>query len=153
MAEARDQTPEITVRAAGGPDDLRAIIAIRRAVFVLEQGVTTMVNSDPHDQSSYHIVGLVDGHIVGAGRLHVTGREGQIAWVAVLRDYRHLGVGRRIMRELIQIADQADARLTVLNAQVHALRFYEHLGFHPVGDTFIMGGILHQMMVRNAPSA
>jgi predicted GNAT family N-acyltransferase len=141
-------TPSLTVRDLRDPADMRAIVAIRRQVFVVEQGVATNVDPDNVDRAAHHVLGLVDDQIVGVGRLHITAGEAQIAWVAVLPDYRRLGVGRAIMLRLIEIADARNARVILLNAQAHARRFYRHLGFEVVGEPFFMGGIEHQLMGR-----
>jgi predicted GNAT family N-acyltransferase len=152
MAEP-SATLHVTVRDLRDAADMRAVVAIRRQVFVIEQGVATSVEPDHVDRVAHHVLGLVDGHIAGVGRLHLTAGEGQIAWVAVLPEYRRLGVGRAIMRRLLELADAAGARVVLLNAQTHARRFYEHLGFRPVGDPFMMGGIEHQLMSRLRPEA
>jgi predicted GNAT family N-acyltransferase len=144
-------TPRVTVRDLRDTADVAAIVAIRRQVFVIEQGVATSVEPDNVDRAAHHTLGLVDGRVVGIGRLHLTNGEGQIAWVAVLPAYRGQGIGRAIMARLIEVADVAGARVTVLNAQTHALRFYEHLGFRAIGEPFMMGGIEHQMMSRLRP--
>jgi predicted GNAT family N-acyltransferase len=153
MAEPGRDAARVTVRDLRDLDDMDEIMTIRHAVFVVEQGVTHAVDGDPHDRYARHVVGLVDGVIVGTGRLHITGREGQIAWVAVLPEYRRLGVGRAIMRHLLDEADQAGLSVLYLNAQTHARRFYEHLGFHVVGPSFVMGGIEHQLMARSGGGA
>jgi ElaA protein len=143
--------PGVTVRLAQLPEDMPAIVAVRRRVFVEEQGVATAVAFDVNDRLASHVVGLVDGRIVGIGRLQITGQEAQIAWVAVVHEHRRHGVGRAIVRRLIELADAAGVELTLLNAQTHALRFYEHFGFRPVGSVFTMGGIEHQLMSRRRP--
>jgi predicted GNAT family N-acyltransferase len=71
--------------------------------------------------------------------------------VAVLPEYRRLGVGDAMMRRLIELADRAGAEVVLLNAQTHARRFYERLGFHAVGQPFSMSGIEHQLMSRVRP--
>lgn len=150
MAEPRT-APGLTVREMRDAADMRAVVAIRRQVFVVEQGVATNVEPDNVDRASVHVLGLVDDQIVGVGRLHLTTTEGQISWVAVLPEHRRLGVGWAIMCRLLEVADAAGARVILLNAQTHALHFYQRLGFQSVGETFIMGGIEHQLMTRLRP--
>ena len=104
MAE-RDAAPRLTVRDLRDSADMRSVVAIRRQVFVVEQGVATNVEPDNVDRVAHHVLGLVDDRVVGVGRLHITANEGQIAWVAVLPDYRHLGVGRAIMRRLLTVRE------------------------------------------------
>ena len=94
------------------------------------------------------VLARLDGEAVGVGRLHVWRREGNIAWVAVLPPYRRLGVGLEIMDVLLDAASRLGAQRVTLSAQTHATGFYQLLGFHTVGNTWIMGGIEHIMMVR-----
>jgi predicted GNAT family N-acyltransferase len=151
MAEREAPPPAIYVRLARDDADLRAIMTIRHQVFVVEQGVTAIVDSDPQDRGADQVVALVDGQIVGIGRLAIYGNEGQIAWVAVLPGYRRLGVGRAVMECLIAQSDAAGVEILMLNAQTHARRFYRHLGFRPASEVFMMGGIEHQLMTRLTP--
>jgi predicted GNAT family N-acyltransferase len=141
----------VSARLIRDAAEMEAILTIRRRVFAQEQGVATGTGTDAQDRGAYHVVGLVGDQIVGAGRLVIIGGEGQIAWVAVLPAYRRLGVGRAIMDELLLQADWAGLEVVMLNAQTHARRFYEHLGFVAAGTPFIMSGIEHQVMSRRRP--
>ena len=127
--------------------DLEAVYAIRDEVFHHEQQLTRFVRDDPDDQFSLNVLATVDGVPVGTGRVTLFGDEAQIAWVAVRKPYRQLGVGRAIMVFLIDWSRQQGARYVTLNAQTHALEFYRKLGFVPVGRRFFMAHIEHQMMV------
>jgi predicted GNAT family N-acyltransferase len=145
MAE-HQVSPRLRVRAGIGPADFPIITAIRRQVFVIEQGVATSVEPDNVDRAAHHALGLIGDRVVAVGRLHISGSEGQIAWVAVLPEFRRHGFGQAIMLHLLEIARASGVSVVLLNAQTHALRFYQRLGFETIGDRFLMGGIEHQMM-------
>lgn len=140
----------LEVGEVGEARELREVIAIRRAVFTDEQHLTDTVDRDPHDQGAgtVQVLARLDDEPVGIGRLHVWRREGNIAWVAVLPPYRRLGIGLEIMDVLLGAAGRLGAQRVTLSAQTHATEFYRMLGFHTVGNTWIMGGIEHIMMVR-----
>jgi predicted GNAT family N-acyltransferase len=127
------------------------VIAIRRTVFTDEQALTDTVDRDPYDYGAGAavVLALLDGRPVGTGRLHVWRGFGQIAWVAVLAPERGLGIGWDIMLALLAAAGRLGARRVTLSAQTHAIGFYEKLGFHTVGGTFIMGNIEHITMERD----
>ncbi|HET8630406.1 MAG TPA: GNAT family N-acetyltransferase [Thermomicrobiales bacterium] len=127
------------------------VIAIRRTVFTDEQALTDTVDRDPYDYGggAAVVLALLDGRPVGTGRLHVWRGFGQIAWVAVLAPERGLGIGWEIMVALLGAAERLGARRVTLSAQTHAIGFYEKLGFHTVGGTFIMGNIEHITMERD----
>jgi len=127
---------------------METIFRIRDEVFVAEQALTSDARNDPDDQRSIHYLADYDGEPVGTGRLTMLAGEAQIAWVAVRRPFRGLGVGWKIMEAMIERAEQSDADYIILNAQTHALEFYRRLGFNPVGRVFTMARIPHQVMIR-----
>ena len=145
-----DSLRSLEVREVSDTRELREIIAIRRAVFTDEQHLTDTVDRDPHDQGtgSVQVLARLDGEPVGIGRLHVWRGEGNIAWVAVLPQFRGLGIGWEIMDALLEAAGQRGAQRVTLSAQTHAIGFYRLLGFRVVGNTWIMGNIEHITMVR-----
>ncbi len=129
------------------PDEMRDVYAIREEVFVGEQGLTGNVRNDPDDRYSVHVLAAVGDRIVGTGRAYFIGDQAQIAWVAVLRPYRRRGVGWAIMQRLLEVCSAQGVRVVTLNAQTHALSFYEALGFEPLGRRFTMSHIEHQPMI------
>ena len=69
----------------------------------------------------------------------------KIGRVAVLPAYRKSGVGAAVMRAV----EAANPRATfVLDAQIHALPFYERLGYVAEGDQFQEAGIPHRRMKK-----
>ncbi len=123
----------IVVREVHSPADMEKIFKIRDEVFVVEQSLTPNARNDPDDERSFHYLAELDGRPVGTGRLTMLGNEAQIAWVAVRKDTRGSGVGWKIMEAMIERSEQEDGEYIILNAQTHALNFYERLGFYSVG--------------------
>lgn len=123
------------------------VYAIREEVFVGEQGLTGNVRNDPDDRYSVHVLAAIGDTIVGTGRVFFIGDQAQIAWVAVRRQYRRHGVGWAIMQCLLDVCREQGVRVVTLNAQTHALSFYEALGFQSVGKRFTMSNIEHQPMI------
>ncbi len=130
-------------------DAQAAVYAVRQEVFVEEQRLTNSVYDDPDDELSVHVLAAIDSQIVGIGRVTYLFDDAQIAWVAVRRHMRRRGVGQAIMRELMETSVDYGAAVISLNAQTHALNFYQQLGFRPIGRRFHMGGIEHQHMVMD----
>ncbi|WP_404413541.1 GNAT family N-acetyltransferase [Vreelandella aquamarina] len=122
---------------------------IRRLVFVIEQQVPEEEEWDGMDTHSTHFIAWQDANgdqpsPIGTARLLP---DGHIGRVAVLKEQRGLGVGVALMQAAIDAARQQDHARVVLSAQLHALAFYEHLGFVAYGDTFLDAGIPHREMV------
>jgi predicted GNAT family N-acyltransferase len=120
------------------------LAAIRRAVFIEEQHVPEAEEWDGHDETSYHVLALTgDGTPVGTGRLLLEGRIGRMA---VLKEYRGMGVGGAILALLLEIARKQGLGTVILHAQTHAIDFYARYGFSPYGRIFNEGGIPHRAM-------
>ncbi len=149
--QGKQHQPRLSVREIDSPRDLREAIAIRRTVFIEEQHLTDVVDRDPYDHGvgAVQVLARLEGESVGVGRLHVSRGEGQIAWVAVLRPHRGLGIGWELMDALLGAAGRLGARRVTLSAQTHAIGFYRLLGFRTVGTVWSMGNIEHITMVRD----
>jgi predicted GNAT family N-acyltransferase len=131
-------------------EDLARAFEIRRVVFCDEQGVSRMEEFDGLDETCRHFLARVEQVSVGTARIRPleTG-ETKIERVAVLKEYRGLGVGLALMR---QIMEEIGGAPMVLNAQFHTKAFYKGLGFTAVGEIFDEAGIDHVKMIRNQPT-
>jgi predicted GNAT family N-acyltransferase len=127
-------------------DQHAALTAVRRAVFVVEQGVPELLELDEHDADSNHVlVRDAAGQPVGAGRLRP---EGQIGRMAVLKDRRGQGIGTAILSSLLETARQQGHARVFLHAQMSAVSFYEKYGFVARGEVFEAAGIQHRHMEK-----
>jgi predicted GNAT family N-acyltransferase len=139
----------LTVRELWGDGTpLEEVYRIRDEVFVDEQALTDDARTDPDDRRSFHYLALLGEQPVGTGRLTLFGHEAQVAWVAVRKEWRQHGVGKALMLSIIERAYMESATHIVLNAQTHAVGFYEGLGFNLVGGEFFMSGIGHMVMIK-----
>jgi predicted GNAT family N-acyltransferase len=129
------------------PDELARCLALRREVFVEEQGVSIEEEMDAHDPACAHFLALAAGEAVGTARLRMT-PDGRVKAerVAVRRPFRRAGVGRALMRALEDEARARGQRALVLNAQVAVVAFYERLGYRAEGPEFLEAGIPHRAM-------
>lgn len=136
--------------------EMSSCYAIRNAVFIQEQQVPIEIEMDSYDKSAIHILAISGDVPCGAARLVITeekngNKVGKIGRVCVLKDKRGCGIGRKIMEFAVEelhrlIGSGNKARL---GAQVHALKFYESLGFELIpGEEEYMaaGGVPHRDM-------
>ena len=121
------------------------ICAIRYEVFVDEQNVPKELEIDGLDGEAKHVLTFVDGLPIGTGRIL---SDGHIGRVAVLKNYRGLGIGKSIMKELIKCAQDMSLEKVWLSSQWHAHSFYLDLGFVCVGEVYKEAGIEHIKMFR-----
>ncbi len=122
------------------------IYALRMEVFVREQQVPPEIELDEEDSHALHILAESDGVCVGCARLLLTEQDAHIGRLAVKKEYRFRGIGSKICRFII---DNCRARGDIhiwLNAQCHAVQFYEKLGFRVQGEPFWEAGIEHLKM-------
>ena len=121
------------------------ICAIRYEVFVDDQNVPEELEIDGLDGEAKHVLTFVDGLPIGTGRIL---SDGHIGRVAVLKNYRGLGIGKSIMKELIKCAQDLSLEKVWLSSQWHAHSFYLDLGFVCVGEIYKEAGIDHIKMFR-----
>lgn len=138
-----------TVRVADWSADRAALQHIRHSVFVLEQGVPVEFEWDGVDGQCIHLLAEDDrGEAVGCARLLPDGHVGRMA---VRQDWRGRGIGRRLLQAALKAAGAAGFVEVLLNAQTHALGFYEREGFTAHGAVFDDAGIPHRAMRLRLP--
>ena len=135
---------DFTVRQAHWAEESADLRAIRTAVFVMEQRVPESVEWDGLDPACFHVLALDShGKAIGTGRLATDGKIGRMA---VLKDRRGTGVGASILEFLIVAARNRGMDECYMNAQSHALAFYERHGFEARGESFLEADIPHHRM-------
>lgn len=121
---------------------------VRQEVFILEQGVPAELELDEFDSSAAHVLAYQDAHCIGTGRLlNLSAKQAQIGRMAVLAKFRGKGVGKQILRKLVELAASQGAREIILHSQVSAIPFYEKLGFQTQGNVYDEAGIPHRNMM------
>ena len=134
------------VRPARDQSEVDAALAVRRAVFCGEQGVSLEDEIDGRDAEALHLVAVDGGAVVATCRLLAEGSEVKLGRMAVAPAHR----GRRLAAALLVEADaqarELGARRIVLGAQLTAQPVYERAGYAPYGDVFLDAGIEHVMM-------
>jgi predicted GNAT family N-acyltransferase len=83
-------------------------------------------------------------HPIGTARLLP---DGQIGRMAVLPEWRSHGIGSVLLEKLIEIAREHGLKQVKLDAQDHAISFYEQHGFTIEGEEFLDAGIPHRRMI------
>jgi len=128
--------------------DIAACLALRRVVFIEEQGVLLEDEVDGRDEGARHLLAVLDGQPVGTARLLTEGDLGKIGRVCVLQQARGQGVGAKLIRVAVEVFRGVPGVVTVmLGAQTHALGFYEGLEFAAVGEVYLDAGIAHRDMI------
>ncbi len=113
---------------------------VREQVFIMEQNISVEEEWDRHDTLSTHFVIYDQKQAIATARLLSDGHVGR---VAVLKAYRGHGIGKLIMQYIIGYAEQQQRNELILSAQVHAIPFYDALGFSVMGESYLDCGIPH----------
>ncbi len=128
--------------------DIATCRALRRTVFIEEQGVPEADEIDDLDPVATHLLATVGGRPVGSARIVVMGETGKIGRVCVLADQRGTGLGAALVRAAVaHLATVPGVRHAKLGAQTHAIGFYERLGFVATGPDYMDAVIPHRDMI------
>ncbi|MFJ5259145.1 GNAT family N-acetyltransferase [Streptomyces sp. NPDC088387] len=152
-------TEAYVVRVAEDPADLELCFAVRKDVFVAEQGVPEDIEYDAYDPGAVHVLAVrADGVPLGTGRLlHGEAAAaktdgdpgvGSLGRLAVTKSARGLGVGAALVRGIEDAARARGLAAVDLHAQTHALGFYERLGYEAYGPEFSDADMPHRAMRR-----
>lgn len=126
-------------------DDLATCHALRRVVFIEEQGVAQDLEVDGLDGECLHLLAVAEGVPAGTARIYVKDSTAKIGRVCVLPEYRGTGLGAALIVKALEVS-KGRATLAKLGAQTHALGFYERLGFTAFGPVYDDAGIPHRDM-------
>ncbi|WP_416841153.1 GNAT family N-acetyltransferase [Haloferax sp. DFSO52] len=144
---------ETAVRVATTDAEREDAFAVRKAVFVDEQGVDEELEWDEYDEpdaDAVHFVGYRNDEAIGAARL----REyepgvGKVERVAVLESARGEGWGKRLMDALEAEAERRGFERLLLHGQTSAEGFYHGLDYETTSDVFDEAGIPHVTMEKS----
>ncbi|MBR5246128.1 MAG: GNAT family N-acetyltransferase [Clostridia bacterium] len=122
---------------------------LRIDIFVKEQGVPEENEFDDYDLQVPHLVIYFEGEAVATGRIIPYGENTvKIGRIAVKKDKRGLGLGEKIVLELLRKAKEDGAKTVCVGAQTHAVGFYEKCGFELKGTPeYLEENIPHYDMI------
>ena len=129
------------------------VVAIRRQVFVEEQGVPADLEIDQYEDSCHFFLARIKGHSVGCGRLRQNGAIIKFERIATLASCRGKGVGRALLGAMEQYcSSKYPTVLPYMHAQLTASNFYKRLGWLQTNrGTFLEAGIAHEELIRPLP--
>jgi putative N-acetyltransferase (TIGR04045 family) len=138
-------------RAARSADELAAHHLVRHRVFVSEQRIFAGSDRDRRDLdvATIHVVGLVGAVVAGAVRLYPLDPDG-VRWqgdrLAVLPEFRAVGVGAPLVRYAVRTAAARGGQIMVAHIQLSNVTFFKRLGWRLDGAVEIYAGLPHQPM-------
>ncbi len=141
--------PKLTIKKVENENDLKIAQHIREIVFCDEQKVSKEIEFDGLDDICDHFLVLKYNEPIGTARL----REKdpgvfKIERVAVLKKNRLNGIGKMLIKEVINMAvNNENLNILFLHSQVYVKDFYKKLGFKEEGQEFLEDEIPHIKMI------
>mmetsp|Transcript_16225 Transcript_16225/g.22637 ORF Transcript_16225/g.22637 Transcript_16225/m.22637 type:complete len:187 (-) Transcript_16225:583-1143(-) len=123
---------DVDVKVAQSEMERSFCYGIRNTIFVKEQHFPYEWDVDGRDENAIHLLAhdCRTGRPMGTVRLLLDDdRVVTIQRVSVLKEFRSLGVGRKLMQFCVDHMKSIRVAKAVMGAQTHATRFYESLGF------------------------
>ncbi|KAJ7464449.1 acyl-CoA N-acyltransferase [Mycena latifolia] len=150
---------DVILVPATSPELKAECIAIRKAVFVQEQGYIHLdEDNQPEDAVAFHFLlaesGKTDTGFMGTARLSArSGAEGTyvLSRFALLPSFRRNGNGAKFIKALEQwVLQQEGFHLVELDAQYGSYGFYEKLGYvkHSF-EPYMREGTPHVLMKKD----
>jgi predicted GNAT family N-acyltransferase len=118
--------------------------AIRKAVFVEEQGVDSALEYDHEEESHYYLLFIGEKPIATA-RWRETEKGIKLERFALLPPFRNRGIGNIILKEVLKEVVPLQ-KVLYLHSQLQAVPFYQRNGFIKVGEQFTEAGLEHFLM-------
>lgn len=129
--------------------ELQGAFEVRKQVFVEEQGIPEDLELDEYDMEAMHMVAKDGERIVGTARvLFLAASQAKLERMAILKPFRHRGIGKSIISFLDEEFKNRGIEQVVLHAQCSAVNFYKSCGFEESGSPFWEAGIKHVKMQK-----
>ena len=130
-------TQILQVNWQGAENDLRII---RTKVFIEEQQVAPDFEWDEIDATAVHLLAILENVPIACLRII---KHQKIGRMAVLKDYRAMGLGTVLLLEAIKICKKQGTKNIYLTAQTHAIGFYKRIGFKEISAVYQDANIPH----------
>lgn len=136
-------------------DRIDDCIAIRKTVFVEEQGVPIELEVDGYDDPAsgcMHFLMLErdsDGRPCPVGTLRAYWESADVIHLqrfCILKEHRGRGFGRQALAYVAAYCKKSGARRITFGAQCTAIPFYEKCGCRCVSGVFLDAGMPHRTM-------
>lgn len=137
------------IKIATSEKELNHAFQIRTIVFVKEQNVSIEEEIDQFDDHAIHFIGYLNGKPIAASRLRWVDHYGKLERLCILKEHRGKSYGSQMIQTMEAEILQKNYHQAKLNAQTHAIQFYERLGYQVISEEFMDAGIPHVTMIKS----
>jgi predicted GNAT family N-acyltransferase len=109
---------------------------LRYQLFYQPHGLSFDIILNSQEAENIHLGIIEQNLLVAYGQLTQQNEQTyKIGQIMVHPNYQRQGLGKKVLSELIAIAQQKDAQKIVLDARISAINFYQQLGFKKILGT------------------
>jgi predicted GNAT family N-acyltransferase len=124
--------PRLETALVSTPDQIAKVMAIRAAVFMIEQNCPYDEEFDGNDYCSAHILGTVNGEAAAVLRLRYFGEFAKLERLAVLPRFRRSLIAKKVVEQGIEICRRKGYTKLYGHAQLRLAPFWARFGFKPM---------------------
>ncbi|MBO2534356.1 GNAT family N-acetyltransferase [Rummeliibacillus suwonensis] len=129
--------------------ELQDAFFVREEVFVKELGIPLPLEKDEYDEIATHFVAYFEKQPIAAGRVRfLEDHTATVDRVCVLPPFRRKQIGVLMMQNLEQYIQGSRIKKVKLNAQTHAIPFYEKQNYYITSPEFLDAGIPYRAMEK-----
>ncbi len=127
--------------------ELYEILKSRAEIFLIEQNIHYL-DMDDVDYDSLHCFFMEDDRVIAYLRAFYQNEDKTIVKIGRVLTLKHgKGIGNDLMIQSLQtIKEKLKCEKILIDAQKHAVGFYEKFGFKTISDDFLEEEILHVVM-------
>ena len=124
--------PQLETMLVSTPDQMAKVMAIRAAVFMMEQQCPYNEEFDGNDYAGAQMLGLVNGEPAAVLRIRYFAEFVKIERLAVLPRFRRTLIAKAIIEHAIEICRRKGYRKMYGHAQTRLVPLWERFGFRPM---------------------
>ena len=127
--------------------EIYEILKARSEIFILEQNIHCQ-DMDDIDYNSLHCFFMENNKVIAYLRAFYQDCNKDIVKIGRVLTLKHgKGVGKDLMEQSLKsIKEKMNCKKICMDAQKHAVGFYEKFGFKVVSNDFLEEGIIHVVM-------
>jgi predicted GNAT family N-acyltransferase len=128
----RPARPQLETMLVSTPDQMSIVMAIRAAVFMVEQNCPYSEEFDGNDYAGAHMLGFVNGEPAAVLRIRYFAEFVKIERLAVLPRFRRTLIAKAIIEHGIEICRRKGYRKMYGHAQTRLVPLWARFGFKPM---------------------
>ncbi len=127
--------------------ELYEILKARASIFIMEQNINYQ-DMDDIDYKSIHFFYMENDKVVAYLRAFYKDDDKEIVQIGRVLTLEHgKGLGKKLIENsLPEIKKRLPSKKIMMDAQTHAISFYEQFGFDVTSEEFLEEGIMHVQM-------